>query len=56
MKLLPDVYAVQRVGDRWLMITPSEQTFDRKELHEVDVALAPPRPGAEKPAQRSPPR
>jgi hypothetical protein len=49
---LPDVYAVQHVGDRWLMISPSSQTFartfDRAEL--TDVAQVP-CPCPEKPAQ-----
>jgi hypothetical protein len=44
---LPDVYAVQRLGDRWLMLAPSEQTlartFDRRELRAVDVEPAPAR-------------
>jgi hypothetical protein len=41
MKPLPNVYAVQCVAGRWLMIAPSEQTlartFDRRKLRAADV-------------------
>jgi hypothetical protein len=53
IKPLPDVYAVQRVGDRWLAFSADEwslaagRTLERRE---IDVALVP-RPGPEKPAQ-----
>jgi hypothetical protein len=56
MKPLPDVYAVQCLGDRWLAVSASEwdlaagRTLERRE---IDVALMPPRFGPEKPAQRS---
>jgi len=56
---LPDMYAVQRVGDRWLVVSVNEwslaagRTFERREMRAADVALAPPCPRPEKPAQRS---
>jgi len=54
---LPDMYAVQRVGDRWLVVSVNEwslaagRTFERREMRAADVALAPPCPRPEK--QRS---
>jgi hypothetical protein len=53
MKPLPDVYAVQCLGDRWLAVSASEWDLRTLERREIDVALMPPRPGPEKPAQRS---
>ena len=56
---LPGMYAVQRVGDRWLVVSVNEwslaagRTFERREMRAADVALAPPCPRPEKPAQRS---
>ena len=51
--------AVQRVGDRWLVVSVNEwslaagRTFERREMRAADVALAPPCPRPEKPAQCS---
>ena len=56
---MPGMYAVQRVGDRWLVVSVNEwslaagRTFERREMRAADVALAPPCPRPEKPAQRS---
>jgi hypothetical protein len=42
MKPLPALFAVQRVGDRWLLVSASEwslavgRTFDRRELRAID--------------------
>jgi len=53
------MYAVQRVGDRWLVVSVNEwslaagRTFERREMRAADVALAPPCPRPEKPAEYS---
>jgi hypothetical protein len=41
MKPLPDTFALQSTGDRWLVIAPAEhefraRTYDRWELRAVD--------------------
>jgi hypothetical protein len=42
MKPLPPLFAVQHIGDRWLVVAPSEYTFtrtlERRELRLGDAA------------------
>jgi hypothetical protein len=57
--VLPEIYAVAAVGDRWVMVAVDEhahargRTFERRELRAADMAPTPARrPRDSEPTQR----